>query len=124
MFPNHLSIKKIGKGIIISLSASVPTCKNSENALSYVILDVTLWYILTITMCILPLIWFMSNVHLTSSLQTVSKTFSKFMNTHNIFFFFKVKHSNNEYKENILLLVEYLCLKPIWLSLISKNSSE
>ena len=66
----------------------------------------------------------MSNLHLKPSLQTVSKAFSKSMNTQNIVFFFKVKNSNNEYKENILLMVEYPCLKPSWLSLINTNSPE
>ena len=66
----------------------------------------------------------MSNLHLKPSLQTVLKAFSKSMNTQNIVFFFKVKKSKIEYKENILSLVEYPCLRPSWLSLINKKSSE
>jgi hypothetical protein len=38
------------------------------------------------------------------SLQSVAKAFSKSMNAQNIFFFFKVKSSNNEYKENIFVI--------------------
>ena len=40
-----------------------PHVKNLENSLLYITLDFTLCYILTITLCILPLIWFMSNLY-------------------------------------------------------------
>ena len=46
------------------------------------------------------------------------------MNTQNIFFLFKIISSNNECKEIIFSFVEYLCLKPTWLSLFNTNSSE
>jgi hypothetical protein len=45
----------------------------------------------------------MSNLHHKPSLQSVAKAFSKSMNAQKIFFFFKVKSSNNEYKENIFV---------------------
>jgi hypothetical protein len=54
------------------------------------------------------------------SINPLSKQYrrllSKFMNTQTIFFFFKVISSNNECKEIIFSFVEYLCLKPPWLS--------
>jgi hypothetical protein len=46
------------------------------------------------------------------------------MNTQTIFFFFKVISANNKWKEIIFSFVGYLCLKPIYLSLINTNSSE
>jgi hypothetical protein len=90
-FPNHLSIKKIGKDIRFLCLTPFPQVKKWEYSLLYIILDFTLWYILTngITLCILPLILFMSNLHHKPSLQSVAKAFSKSMNAQNIFFLFQ-----------------------------------